>query len=984
MKRKIYFYVTSFLLLLIIVFLGRYLANSQETNYVKDAQKTFYHFFIALEYFISNNSNDLDSMIEFINFLTIKKDDYYEIFIHNRETETIIKTDDNESNFKINTFELSIKPELDTPLNYFSFAYSVGEHKYIAVVKRVMISDYRMNIIFVSDHTPFFNSWEKFRFIWYCFCGICWLFISYAFYLLLFYRKKDLVHSDKLPNEALMFEKLMHNNNQSYLLLINSELEIEQINLRLANLLKYSPRNLVGKKISSIISNFDTTKVLNVFTNDFNQDDIDITIHDRAGNKHNFITSVIPFLDDQSNQTKAFIIFQDISPITTELNYLKAEIQKNSILNKFSQLVINVKDPREIIEIILEDSRSLIDYEFATMYSLNNGILSPYYTNCDEIKAVQDSFTFPVGRGITGLVARIKKSMMANDSKNNPFTQTVPDTEEQDESVLSSPVITSNDEVLGVITMTKTGNRNFTEMDLQTLDVIAKHSATVLEKTSLLNKIVDSEFKYYSLINQTALAMFILTDRKIVFCNNKFSEMLGIKIDNLLGQNIIDFIKEKDRSMFISNLTNFIIHEKSESFEFEFETYHKENLYLEFSFSNILWENNKSILATANNVTERVELNKKLQQSQKIESIGSLTPGIIHDFNNILSVILGAVDLMLMKTEADSPLYKLINIIKNSSNRAALLAQRLLNYSRKLEIEDQTFELNEFLQENIDFLSFNFDKSIQIEPHYSSTPLYFKGQQTKIHQCIHNLCVNARDAMPEGGKLIVRTMFLPTPSETQKLWPQAKNIPYSFIEVKDTGSGIPENIQDRIFENYFTTKEIGKGTGLGLSTTKKIINEYNGEILMKSVINEGTTFSIFLPWVEKVKEIINLNQPFTSSKQHKIILVDDEESILEIGKALLTELGHDVITFNNGFDAYNTIQEDAEISVAIIDRVMPNMDGLTLLKKIKEVRPKLPIVVASGFLIESMIKDIYAAGATDCLDKPFKLDEIKYILNKID
>ncbi|MCL1827504.1 MAG: response regulator, partial [Candidatus Cloacimonetes bacterium] len=212
-------------------------------------------------------------------------------------------------------------------------------------------------------------------------------------------------------------------------------------------------------------------------------------------------------------------------------------------------------------------------------------------------------------------------------------------------------------------------------------------------------------------------------------------------------------------------------------------------------------------------------------------------------------------------------------------------------------------------------------------------------------------------------------------------WAEAENRNYSLIEISDTGMGIPENVQQTIFEAFFTTKEKGKGTGLGLSTSKSIIESYKGYMTFTSKVGEGTTFKILLPWVKQEVTVSSKKIETAITKTHKILLVDDEEIVLEIGVALLEELGNQVFSTNNGINGLEILQAHPEITLAIIDRIMPKMDGLHLLKKIKALRPNLPVIIASGLLQESMVRDFIENGAADCITKPFRLEHLKRLLD---
>ncbi|HOE91864.1 MAG TPA: ATP-binding protein, partial [Candidatus Cloacimonadota bacterium] len=378
----------------------------------------------------------------------------------------------------------------------------------------------------------------------------------------------------------------------------------------------------------------------------------------------------------------------------------------------------------------------------------------------------------------------------------------------------------------------------------------------------------------------------------------------------------------------------------------------------------------------------------QLLQTQKLESVGVLATGIAHDFKNILAGITGAADMILMKEKENEGIQKFAQIIKTSADRGTQLSQRLLGYSRKVDSEKQIFNVNDMLNEIIEIVSYTFEKNIEIIKNLSNDILLFEGDPTKVQQCILNLCVNARDVMQKGGQLSIVSKLAFKSDLDPNRWKELQYEKYIKISIRDTGPGIPKDVIENIFDLFFTTKGKGKGTGLGLSITKRIIDEYNGKIIVESELNKGTTFQILLPAaksepaIEDKTIIINETQ-ITNVEPLHIVIVDDEEFVLEIAKELLQELGNTVYTAQSGAEALEIVKSHADIKLALIDRMMPKMDGVELFYKLKELKPDIKVVIASGFKNEEETKLLKNDGLSDYITKPYRIDEISRIISEV-
>ncbi len=386
--------------------------------------------------------------------------------------------------------------------------------------------------------------------------------------------------------------------------------------------------------------------------------------------------------------------------------------------------------------------------------------------------------------------------------------------------------------------------------------------------------------------------------------------------------------------------------------------------------------------------TEVRDLEKQVAQAQKMDTVGQLAGGIAHDFNNVLSAIMMATDFLLQAHKPTDPSFGDIMQIKQNANRAASLVRHLLAFSRRQTLRPQVLDFGETLSDLSMLLKRLLGEKIELVPVHGRDLWPVKADVSQIEQVVVNLAVNARDAMPKGGKLTVRTANV-TAEEAKGL--PFKPLPaadYVTVEVKDTGTGIPKDIIDKIFEPFFTTKETGKGTGLGLSTVYGIVKQTNGYVFVDSVMGEGTTFHIYLPrHIPGAAEIAEAAQAEARAAQPKtvtdltghgtILLVEDEEGLRGLNARGLTSRGYTVLEAGNGVEAIEVIESrGGNVDLVVSDVVMPEMDGPTLAKELRSRNPKLKIIFVSGYAEDAFEKNLPEGSQFDFLAKPFTLKQL--------
>jgi len=384
-------------------------------------------------------------------------------------------------------------------------------------------------------------------------------------------------------------------------------------------------------------------------------------------------------------------------------------------------------------------------------------------------------------------------------------------------------------------------------------------------------------------------------------------------------------------------------------------------------------------IAFGRDITTTKLLEAQLAHAQKMEAVGTLASGIAHDFNNLLQGITGYAQILLFNKKKNNPDYKKLDAIFQTGERAAQLVQQLLLFSRKVTTERKPFDLNQEVLKIIKMLERTIPKMVAIELYPGKGLWQVKGDPVQIEQILLNLGSNAADAMPNGGKLSIETKNVVLDNQSAKIYPEVESGNFVQIKVSDTGHGMPEKIVEHIFEPFFTTKDIGKGTGLGLASVYGIVKNHDGHITCESKVDQGTTFSIYLP-VTKQTDNDEINISKTKSLKggvETILVVDDEAVIREFTSKVLKNYGYTVITASNGEDALEIYtKKSEEIDLVIMDLGMPGMGGYRCLKEILIIDHLAKVIIASGYAIDDQIKKTLEPETLGFIGKPYTINDL--------
>ena len=376
---------------------------------------------------------------------------------------------------------------------------------------------------------------------------------------------------------------------------------------------------------------------------------------------------------------------------------------------------------------------------------------------------------------------------------------------------------------------------------------------------------------------------------------------------------------------------------------------------------------------------------KEAYRSQALATLGLLAGGVAHDFNNALEVIIGFASLARIRLSAADPLHEPLKIIEESAKGAASLARSLLDVSRESPNDKEPVDTGDLIGTVLRIISRTFDRKVRVEHRIASQLPCIRGSRSRLQLAILNLCINARDAMQQGGTLVVE-------GELQTLQPGDSRLPaaraagdYVRIGVRDTGEGIPADILEKIFQPLFTTKEPGRGSGLGLAMVDRIVKETQGFISVASKQGEGTEFSLYLPAVlDPSPRATSSTSGQMMAGRGRVLVVDDEPHVLQFLEKGLSRLGYEVETAESGGKACEIYsRKGGDIDCVLLDLIMPGMSGLEAYGRLKDINPGVKVILSSGYSSGRIRSEAVEAGSPQFLEKPFTLEELSQALQKI-
>ncbi len=500
----------------------------------------------------------------------------------------------------------------------------------------------------------------------------------------------------------------------------------------------------------------------------------------------------------------------------------------------------------------------------------------------------------------------------------------------------------------------------------------------VTDRIRMKKALKESEIRFQLLVESAHDGiMYIDSEGTIQFTNPRMREILRDRQPE--GKNLKDYYDEQNREILEDKLrvrrsgestTYFITLTDLEGFRHEMVVsgtpdFDHENNYL-------------GAMGVFTDISELRKLEAQLQQSQKMEAIGTLAGGIAHDFNNILSGILGYASLLKKRAASDSRLAHYADMIGKSAERGAALAGQLLTFSRKGPRFVKNVDVHKLIDDVMEILHHTLDRRILIVTGKDAESSVVEGDPGQIQQVIMNLCINAKDAMPKGGRLLVTTDALEVDEQYCRSREGLRPGPYLKITVEDTGEGMPEHVRRRVFEPFFTTKEEGKGTGLGLSMVYSAVKSHAGYVEVYSEPGTGTSFKMLFPLKRAAGvDLEPARRDEVAMGTGTVLVVDDEEIIRTVLADMLREMGFRVLTAEDGQEALEIYSESwRDIDAVIMDLIMPRLGGKGAYRAMREINPSVRVILSTGFSRDRAIEEALSEGVVAFVQKPFRIEEL--------
>ena len=493
------------------------------------------------------------------------------------------------------------------------------------------------------------------------------------------------------------------------------------------------------------------------------------------------------------------------------------------------------------------------------------------------------------------------------------------------------------------------------------------------------NPLRETDERYRRFVTEDFTGMLVMrTDGQIVTCNPAVASIFGFdSVEEAASANFFAFLRSRQDG--IELLETVRQHGMVDRHEMEMTQRNGDPVYV---VARLIGNFTNGELTELHvylfNDTKRKRLEQQLVQAQKMEGLGTLAGGIAHDFNNILAIILGYTNKLESSHSKPNEFPGAIKVIKEAVERGAALVQQLLTSARQTEARFSSVDLNALVRELESMLQATFPKTINFSLELAPDLPVITADKSQIHQVLLNLCVNARDAMPTGGTLTLATSIKPGTDLTE-MFSGVTADNYACIRVRDTGIGMTRQVKSHIFEPFFSTKERGKGTGLGLSVVYGVVNNHRGFVQVESEPGAGTSFIIYLPVKHATAEQLGGDRTGAPRQDipQTILLVEDEEMLRELGVSILESEGFRVLAAKDGVEAVALFESHSdEIGLVVCDLGLPRLGGREAFLKMKESRPGVRAIVASGYLEPTIRSEMLKAGVIDTIQKPYDFNDL--------
>jgi len=758
----------------------------------------------------------------------------------------------------------------------------------------------------------------------------------------------------------------------------------------------FEPKSIeeVADRFPQLLSTFGTGLRSMIFVPLISKDQVIGILSLQAGKPNTYGEKDVKLAERIGNQIAGAIAN---AQLFTEREAAEKEVLRQSALlegmNRVLRETLTTQTDEEIAQVCLSVAEELTGSKFGFIGELNQtgrfdtiALSDPGWISCkmprsNAVAMIRDMEV----RGIWGGVIKNERSSIVNDPASHHDRVGIPESHPPLTSFLGVPLKMAG-KTIGMIALANK-EPGYDLVDQQSVEALSTALVEALNRKRADEALRKSEIRFQELFDDAPVGYHELeVGGHINRVNRTELEMLGYAAEEMLGQPIWKFVVEKEQSQetIMAKITGAVPPGR----QFERTYRRKDGTAFPVVIEDRLLRNAEGgiigIRSTIQDITDRKRteeevktLEEQLRQSQKIEAIGRLAGGIAHDFNNLLTVIKGYTQLSLLDLKENNPLWENIQEIQKATQRATDLTRQLLAFSRRQILDPKVLDLNSLLRDTEKMLRRMIGEDIELVTQLSEDLGRVKIDPGQIEQVIFNLAVNARDAMPSGGKLTIETANVE--SDEGYALTHLGVIPghYVKLSVSDTGVGMSREIQEKAFDPFFTTKEKGKGTGLGLSTVHGIVTQSGGKIWVYSEPGHGTTFKIYFPRIEGELDTLNGKKEMDSfpGGSETVLLVEDDQSVRDLANRLLKQQGYSVLEAANGEEALRLAQDTAgeRIHLLLTDVVLPQMGGKELADQLKISRPDLKILYTSGYTDYAIVHHGVLNSGTHFLQKPFSL-----------
>ena len=800
-----------------------------------------------------------------------------------------------------------------------------------------------------------------------------------------------------------MFSDLFEHSGEALLILDSGTQTIRRVNHHCADLTGYEPEGLVGRSFLDLIGEVQRPQAAAMLERAGKGQAVEaaeLALMTRAAQRAPIELLLFPLCATGDRLTLA--ICRDIRERKNQEREIQNLIQQFIVLNEVGANLATTRDMKRLCTILCENLAPMIpmDHMRICLYEKETGLLRPVFDHRApgpgetpvETGPLPDPYpaeSAPVER----LVARDGRYILLGSEADRVALGLDASAEGGPEvSVLVSPMMLGVD-VIGLIRVSRAAPSAHTVFHLELLCNVANTAALAIRNAQLfeelsrtLDQVRDSEALLSGLVSQAPIAMWIGDiEGRTRIANELAAAMLLPQKDAPLdaGYSLLEdepFVLQGLRADLERVGRGEIVQRelvregRRHSLRYRATLFPLRDARRKVVHAVILFED----------VTSTRALEAQLRQAQKMEAIGTLAGGIAHDFNNLLTGVLGYASYLLEHIKPDQKYHREIRLIEQSAQRAAELTRQLLAFSRKTVPRKNRMDLNDVVHETLRILQRSLRHEIELKADLAPALSPIDADATQMQQALLNLCINARDAMPQGGVLTIQTRNEKLTLAEARRIPDASPGAYVRLTVIDTGEGIPPENFDRIFDPFFTTKEVGQGSGLGLAMVYGAVQSLGGFITFHSEVGRGSQFDLWLPVAAAPQpETTSIpRESFDPSGTETVLVVDDEPHILELVEACLPPHGYRVVTASNGAAALETLaQKRAEIDLALLDLLMPGMDGKELWRRMKEAGAQFPVLFTSGYGGDDFIAAKNLEGY-NFLRKPYSIDELLYAVRK--